>query len=208
MNDKEQTEHERLLELTIQHSILREAQIRAAGISSTALSRAVKQGDIERINLGLYRHPEAEWNENLSLSEVSARTPHAIVCLISALQFHQIGTQQAHSVWILLKNNEVAPKIDIPKIEVVKSGIEDSFTHGVEIHELNDIEVKITSPARTVVDCFKYRNRIGLEVCLEALRDVINNRNHKVTPDEIYKFAQLQRVKSVVHPYLEAIVAS
>lgn len=108
--------------------------------------------------------------------------PRAVIVLVSALQFHRIGTHRAHSVNILLRNNAVAPRTDYPPIEVFKSGIEAAFTEGIEIHRLNDIEVPVTDPARTVVDCFKYRSRLGLDLCLEALKEVLRSREHLVKP--------------------------
>lgn len=198
------TEHQRLMSLASQHALLRESAIQAAGISSTAISRAVASGALERLSLGVYRHPDATWDENLDLSEVAARVPHSVMVLISALHFHQIGTHQAHSVWILLRNNAVAPRIDYPPVEVVKSSIDAAFVKGVAKHTLNDITVHITSPARTVVDCFKYRSRIGLDVCLEALKAVLHEK--KATPSEIMELAKMQRVTKVIQPYLEAII--
>jgi predicted transcriptional regulator of viral defense system len=126
--------------------------------------------------------------------------------LVSALQFHQIGTHQAHSVWIQILNNAVPPRITYPPIAVVKTGIQKAFTQGVQTHRLNDIDVQITSPARTVVDCFKYRRRVGLDLCLEALKDVLAGKQHRVTPAQIMEFATFQRVSSVIQPYLEALV--
>lgn len=200
------TEQDQLLALASHHALLREQDIRRSGISSITVSRAVKAGLLERINRGLYRLPNAPWDEHLNLSEVAARVPRAVIVLVSALQFHQIGTHQARAVYILIRNNAVAPRIDDPPIEVVQSGIEAAFTEGVEIHRLNDIDVPITSRARTVVDCFKYRNRLGLDLCLEALREVIRSREHRVTPAQLMAFARLQRVSSVIRPYLESLI--
>ena len=167
------------------------------------ISQAVKAGELIRLSRGVYQHPDAEVDEHLSLSEVAARVPQAVVTLVSALQFHQIGTQQAHSVWILLKQNAVTPRIDYPPIEVVRSKVVSAFTEGVEKHTLNGIAVNITNPSRTVVDCFKYRNRIGLDVCLEALKDVLNT---KAKPNQIMEYAKAQRVSAVIRPYLDALV--
>ncbi len=198
------TEHKRLMDLALQHVLLRERDIQLAGISRTTIGRAVASGELERLSPGVYRHPESSWDENLNISEVSARVPHAVIALISALHFHLIGSHQAHSVWILLRNNAVAPRISYPPIEVIKSGVDAAFENGVESHQLNDITVHITSPARTVVDCFKYRNRVGLEVCIEALKDVLQQK--KTTPAEIMELAKMQRVTKVIQPYLEAII--
>lgn len=200
------SEQQRLRQLALSRSLLKESDIREQGISSMAISRAVAKGELKRLSRGLYRHPEAEWDEHLSLSEVAARVPQAVIVLVSALQFHEIGTHQAHSVWIQLRNNAVPPRIDYPPIEVVKTGISEAFSKGIQTHRLNDIDVPITTPARTVVDCFKYRRRVGLELCLEALKDLLVSKEHRTTPADILKFAKIQRVTSVIHPYLEALV--
>lgn len=199
------TEQDRLLELARGYSLLQEREIRRAGISSTAVTRAVAAGALERTSRGLYRLPDAPWDEHLTLSEVAARAPRAVIVLLSALHFHQIGTHQARSVWILLRNNAVTPRIKYPPIEVVKSGIESAFTAGIETHRLNDIDVPITTPARTVVDCFKYRRRLGLDLCLEALKDVLRSQDHRVTPAQLMEFAKLQRVGTVIRPYLDSL---
>ena len=200
------TQQQRLRQLALSRSLLTETDIREQGISSMAVSRSVATGELERLSCGLYRHTDAKWDEHLSLSEVAARVPQAVIVLVSALQFHQIGTHQAHSVWIQLRNNAVPPRIAYPPIEVVKTGISEAFFNGIQTHHLNDIDVQITTPARTVVDCFKYRRRVGLELCLEALKDLLASKQHRATPADIMEFATLQRVSSVIHPYLQALV--
>ena len=197
------TQTETLLKLARQQPLLRAQDVRAAGISSSLLSRAVKNGQLERLSRGVYRHPDVPWDEHTQLAEVSARVPQAVIVLISALNFHQIGTHQAHSIWLQLKNNAVAPRIDYPPIEIVKTGITEAFTRGVEVHQLNGIAVPITTPARTVADCFKYRSRLGLELCLEVLREVIGK---KAKANEILEFATMIRVDKVMLPYVEAMV--
>lgn len=192
-----------LEQLARKSQLLRDETLREAGISSTVISQAVKAGELIRLSRGVYHHPATELDENLSLSEVAARVPHAIISLLSALQFHQIGTQQPHAVWILLKQNAVTPRIEYPPIEVVRSKVASAFSEGVVRHPLNDIPTLITDPARTVVDCFKYRNRVGLDVCLEALKDILSKG---VKPTEIMDYAKSQRVTSVIRPYLDALV--
>lgn len=192
-----------LLKLAKDSGLLREEALRKAGISSTVISQAVKAGEIIRLARGVYHHPEAELDENLSLSEVAARVPQAVITLLSALQFHQLGTQQPHAVWILLKQNAVTPRIDYPQIEVVRSKVVAAFSEGVVTHSLNDIPTQITDPARTVVDCFKYRNRVGLDVGLEALKEILRKG---VKPSLIMAYAKTQRVTSVMRPYLDALV--
>lgn len=197
------SQRSQLQRLARESRLLREESLREAGVSSTVISQAVKAGELIRLSRGVYHHPETELDENLSLSEVAARIPHAVITLLSALQFHQVGTQQPHAVWILLKQNAATPRIDYPPLEVVRSKIPSSFSKGVVTHQLNDIPTRITNPARSVVDCFKYRSRVGLDACLEALKDILSKG---VKPMEIMDYAKAQRVTSVIRPYLDALV--
>jgi predicted transcriptional regulator of viral defense system len=200
---KMENQRSQLQKLARSSRLLREERLREAGISSTVISQAVKAGELIRLSRGVYHHPDAEMDGNLSLSEVAARVPQAVISLLSALQFHQIGTQQPHAVWILLKQNAVTPRIDTPAIEVIRSRVPAAFSEGVSVHTLNDIPTRITGPARTVVDCFKYRSRVGLDVCLEALKDILDNG---VKPTEVMDYAKAMRVSSVIRPYLDALV--
>lgn len=197
------TQLETLMELAGKRPLLKASDVRAAGVSSSILSRAVRDGALEQVNRGLYRLPDAPWDEHLMLSEVAARVPQAIVVLVSALNFHQIGSHQAHSVTIQLKQNAVTPRLAYPALEVIRSTNPRAFIDGVQSHLLNGIEVKITTPARTVADCFKHRNKLGLELCLEALKDIL--RNH-IMPAEIMSHARMNRVEKVMMPYLEALL--
>ncbi|MCU0750913.1 MAG: type IV toxin-antitoxin system AbiEi family antitoxin domain-containing protein [Akkermansiaceae bacterium] len=197
------TQFEKLMELAGNRPLLKASDVRAAGVSSSILSRALRDGALEQVTRGLYRRPDAPWDEHLMLSEVSARVPQAIIVLVSALNFHQIGSHQAHAVTILLKQNAVTPRIEYPALEVIRSTKPGAFTDGVERHVLNGIEVKITTPARTVADCFKHRNKLGLELCLEALKEIL--RSGKM-PAEIMNHARMNRVEKVMMPYLEALL--
>jgi predicted transcriptional regulator of viral defense system len=197
------TKAELLLELAKKRPLLRARDLREAGISASTLAAAVDSGVIERINRGVYRHVDAPWDENLNLSEVAARASKAVIVLISALNFHRIGTHQAHRIWIQLKQNAVTPRIGYPPIEVIRARDPRAFTEGIEVHELNGIPVPITTPARTVADCFKHRNKLGLELCLEALREVLRSGS---SADEILGFARMNRVENVMMPYVEAMV--
>lgn len=194
---------DRLLEFAKARPLFTTKALRVEGISPSTLSAAVASGQIERVNRGLYRHVDAPWDENLNLSEVAARVPGAIIVLLSALNFHEIGTHQAHRVHIQLKRNAVAPRIDYPPIDVVWSRNPRAFTEGVEVHELNGIPVRITTPARTVADCFKHRNKLGLELCLEALRELLRGGTSAA---EILRHARMNRAENVMMPYVEALV--
>lgn len=192
-----------LMELAGQRPLLRASDARRAGVSSSILSRAVREGALERVNRGLYRRPDAPWDEHLALSEVAARVPQAIIVLVSALNFHQIGTHQAHAVSIQLKQNAVTPRIGYPALEVIRSTNPKAFDEGVEVHVFNGIEVRITTPARTVADCFKHRSKLGLELCLEALKEILRSGTR---PVEIMQYARMNRVEKVMMPYLEALL--
>jgi predicted transcriptional regulator of viral defense system len=192
-----------LMELAGQRPLLRASDARRAGVSSSTLSRAVREGALERVNRGLYRRPDAPWDEHLALSEVAARVPQAIIVLVSALNFHQIGSHQAHAVSIQLKQNAVTPRIGYPALEVIRSTNPKAFDEGVELHVFNGIEVRITTPARTVADCFKHRSKLGLELCLEALKEILRSGTR---PVEIMQYARMNRVEKVMMPYLEALL--
>jgi predicted transcriptional regulator of viral defense system len=143
------------------------------------------------------------WDEHLPLSGVAARVPGAVVILVSALNFHQIGSHQAHAVSIQLRQNAVTPRIAYPSLEVIRSTNPQAFTEGVEVHVLNGIAVKITTPARTVADCFKHRSKLGLELCLEALKEILRSGTQAA---EIMNYARMNRVEKVMMPYLEALL--
>jgi len=134
---------------------------------------------------------------------VAATSPSSVMVLLSALAFHQIGTQQPHKVWIQIEAKGRVPDIDWPKLRVVRTRVSDLFEIGVETHQLGGQNVKITNPARTVADCFKHRNKLGLEVCIEAAREAV--RGKKATVSDMAEMAKQLRVLSLMQPYLEVI---
>ena len=175
-----------------------------AGVPTSILSRMVNRGDLIRVDRGMYTIPNPEdASENHDLVQVAKRIPHGVVCLISALRFHELTTQIPHTVWIAIDGKARKPKVDYPPLSIVRfSG--KSLTYGVERHMLEDVEVPITSPAKTVADCFKYRNKIGVDIAIEALRDVLENRT--ATPQDIHEAAKTCRVASIIQPYLQAMI--
>jgi len=182
---------------------LNTAEIVACGVSAQTATDLVRTGDLERVRRGLYRLPDAPVSEHHDLVSVIKGVPKAVVVLISALRFHEIGTQVAHEVWIQLPLKAHAPRIEWPPIKIVRSSVIALFSEGVEWHRISGEGIPITCPARTVADCFKYRNQIGLDVCLEALREVLRSKRGIV--DEIYHYAKLDRVARVMQPYLEGM---
>jgi predicted transcriptional regulator of viral defense system len=167
------------------------------------LAQLHRQGRLERIARGLYRLPDLETTEHSSLAEACSRVPTGIVCLLSALRFHNLGTQSPFEVWMAIPPKAWAPRIDYPPLRMVRfSG--PALTEGVEEHHTPEGKVRVYSVAKTVVDCFRYRNKIGLDVALEALQTCLRER--RATVDELWRFAKLLRMAKVMRPYLEATV--
>ena len=166
------------------------------------ISRLVGKGELIRVGRGRYVLPQAEHSENLGLALVAAAVPRSVICLLSALRFHGIGTQAPHEVWIAVAQGAARPRLDYPPVRVtVVSG--SAFTFGVERHPVDGVPVRIYSPAKTVADCFKFRNKIGLDVAIEALREAL--RAKRCTREELWAAATECRVSTVIRPYLEAI---
>jgi predicted transcriptional regulator of viral defense system len=193
---------QQILKLARQMGIIRPRDVEAAGIPREYLLRLYRDGDLARVGRGLYALPGTLTSESISLAEVAKRVPNAVVCLISALEFHNLTTQIADRVWIAVENRKWEPEFEYPPLELVRlSGR--AFSFGVEQHKVNRVPVKVYSPAKTVADCFKFRNRIGLDIALEALRETWRSR--KATMDDLWEAAKVCRVANVMRPYLEAI---
>jgi len=179
-------------------------EIAAAGIHRQALTRLVEAGKLERVARGLYRLPEQAATEHHGLVLASIAMPQATVCLLSALQFHQIDTQLPSQVWIAIDRRARQPSLTYPPLRVMRYSGE-SLTAGLETHRLEGRTVRVYSVAKTLADCFKYRNKIGLDVALEALRDAWRARRFSM--DDLHRQAGICRVQRVMQPYLEALTA-
>jgi predicted transcriptional regulator of viral defense system len=191
----------RATRLARRQGVLRSRDFKTVGVNRQVLSRLVEQGVLHRVGRGLYALPHAKVTEHHTLVEAALRVPAGIVCLLSALQFHKLSTQTPHEVWLALGTKARKPAVDWPPLRVVRfSG--HALTHGVDCHTLEGMEVKITSPAKTVADAFKYRNKIGLDVAIEALTEY---RRKRGSVDALMKAAAVDRVAIVLRPYLEAI---
>lgn len=193
-----------VLELAQDGGLLRAEEVRDAGVHTQVLTRLVREGSLERVGPGLYRLPDAPRTRHHSLAMVAGVAPDVVVCLLSALSFHDIGTQLPPRVWIAVRRGTRPPAIDWPPVRVLTFSAE-TFEAGVERHEVEGREVRVYSVAKTVADLFKYRNKVGMDVVLEALREVWEER--RATMDELTHFAKLCRVERVMRPYLQAIVA-
>lgn len=197
------TDRSRVLKLARRPQGVTAREVAAAGIHRQVLTRLVAAGEIERIARGIYRHPERSITESHGLAVVSAAVPHSVVSLLSALQFHEIGTQLPSEVWIAIERRARRPAIHYPPLRIVRtSGA--AFTEGVESHRIEGRTVRIYGVAKTLADCFKYRNKIGLDVAIEALKDVIQGKRTSI--DDLIHFAEVCRVRKIMRPYMESIV--
>ena len=197
-----QSRKEQILALVREIGVLRPRDLAHVSIPRVYLRRLHAEGMLDNPERGLYILPGAQLTEHHSLAEIGRRVPHGIVCLLSALQFHGLTTQAPFEVWLAIAESARHPKVLYPPLRVVRfSGA--ALRTGVEEHVIERVPVKVYSPAKTVADCFKYRNKIGLDVALEALRDCWGQR--KATMDELYQAAQVCRVGRVIRPYLESL---
>lgn len=193
---------ERLINLARSQGLIRPCDLVPMGIPRVSLSRAVRRGQLERVGRGLYGLPGREVSAHGSLAEVARRVPKGVVCLLSALRFHGMTTQAPFEVWLAIENKSLAPKLDYPPLRIVRfSGA--SLTEGIEEHVVDGVTIRVTGVAKTVADCFKYRNKIGLDVAMEALREAWNEK--RMTSDDIWRYAKICRVANVMRPYLESL---
>jgi predicted transcriptional regulator of viral defense system len=198
------SQEQQVLNLAESLRMLRARDVTAHGIPTVTLTRLVQSGQLERLARGLYGLPGASVSEHRSLAEACARVPRAVVCLLSALRFHDIGTQAPFEVWLAIPQRTVAPKLDRPALRIVHMS-ENSLNEGVALYDIDGVQVPVFSAAKTVADCFKFRHKIGLDVALEALRDGWAQR--KFTMDELWTHAAVNRMTNVMRPYIEAITA-
>jgi len=198
------TQRARALKTVRERGVLTASDATRRGIHRQVLSRLVRQGALERVARGQYRLPDAPVTEHHGLALVSGAVPDGVVCLLSALAFHGVGTQVPAAVWIALDRRARKPALAWPPVRVVRFGGL-SLSEGVESHRLEGVSVKVYGVAKTVADLFKYRNKVGLDVALEALKDAWVAR--RVDMDALTHFARICRVEKVMRPYVEAMLA-
>lgn len=192
-------------EFARQRGVVRARNLEERGLSSRYLRRLHERGELERVGRGLYRHPEAPLSEHHSLALVAARYPKAVVCLLSALQVHELTTQWPRRVWIARQSADWTPTASPVNLEVVRmSG--PSSTEGIRTIDVEGVPVRVYEPAKTVADCFKFRSKVGLDVAMEALRDYV--RTNAGSIDALFHYADICRVRTVMRPYVEAVTAS
>lgn len=190
---------------------LRSRELAAQGIPRSYLGRLVAQGLLERVGRGMYRAPNARITELHTIAETMKRVPHGAICLLSALQMHALTTEVPHAVWVLIDTHARAPRSTPTKLEVVRASGR-ALAHGVEQQIIEGVPVRVTSPSKTVADCFRYRRHVGLDVAISALREYLaRGRSPKKNRGEVFSIEALvaagtaDRISSVMRPYLEAL---
>ena len=193
---------DRILSLAAEHGVLRTRDVLVRGIPAVYLTRLVAEGRLERVARGIYILPGEGLSSGSALAVVATRVPGAVVCLASALQVHELSTWVAPEVWIAVASRRRPPRVDWPPLRVVYVKPE-LLEHGIEEREVDGVTVRVTTAARTVADCFKWRSQVGLDVALEALRTYLLER--RGSRDELRGCAERLRVARVMRPYLEAM---
>ncbi len=197
------THLENLLSVAETNGLIRARDLDQHGIPRQYLSIACARGLLERLDRGLYTLPGAIQTEHRSLLEVCKLVPHGVICLLSALQFHGMTTQNPFKVWLAIGESKEIPRISLVHLHIARFSTE-TLEAGVEVHDVNGIELRVFNPAKTVADCFKYRNKIGVGIATEALRDYLRLRKGAI--DDLTKYARVCRVERVMRPYLEALL--
>jgi predicted transcriptional regulator of viral defense system len=188
-------------EIVSRREVARRRDLVAEGVTTNQLHRLIKSGHVEQVGRGLYRAKDAEITEYHTLLEAALLAPKGVICLLSALRFHDLTTQAPFEVWMAIDNKSWRPTTgDVPLRIHYFSG--KALTEGVERHEIEGVPVKIYSAAKTVADCFKFRNKIGVDVAIEALRDYLRKR---LPEKDLWRYAEVCRVRNVMYPYLEAL---
>lgn len=198
------THEAQVLRLAKLRRLLRARDLTAHGLPTVALTRLVQAGKLERLARGMYGLPGASVSEHRSLAEVALRVPKGVVCLLSALRVHSIGTQAPFEVWLALPHRAAVPRLAQPQLRIVRMS-DRSLGDGVQHIKVDGVAVPVFSAAKTVVDAFRFRNKIGVDVAIEALRDGWSKR--KFTIDELWRHAEAGRMTRVMRPYIEAITA-
>ena len=195
------TQTQRVLDLLAKKGMLRSIDLDTIGVSRVVLTRMNKAGQVDKIGRGLYRLP-TQGSEHDSLTAIATKVPQAVFCLLTALQCHELTTQLPRQVWIAMPRGSHIPKIDYPPLKMVQFTGE-AYSAGIEEVEREQVKLRIYCVAKTVADCFKHRNKIGLDVALEALKEA--RAKKVVSADELWRYAKICRVANVMRPYLEAI---
>ncbi len=198
---KPQTTQEKVLELVRKQGFLRPKDLDKYKIARVHLSRLCEKQLLERVERGLYAIPGTDLDDD-DVTEVCRRVPRGVIAIISALEYHGLTTQIAHAVWIAIDHKARPPKIDYPPTRLVRFS-KQAFTYGVQSVKVGRSTIRVYAPAKTVADCFRFRNKIGLDVAIEALRECRIKK--AATIDELWEAAKVCRMTKVMKPYMEAV---
>lgn len=193
---------QRVLEMARKKGLLRASDLDAIDAPRIVLTRLTAAGLLDKVGRGLYRLPSQPGSEHEGLAAIATKVPQAVFCLLTALQFHELTTQLPRQVWIAMPRGSHVPRIDYPPIKMIQMKSE-AYSAGIEEHLRDGVILQVYGAAKTVADCFKHRNKIGLDVALEALKDARAKR--KATMDDLWRYAKICRVSNVMRPYLEAV---
>lgn len=199
---QEKSQANKLLTLAAKQGIVKVGDLEREGIHPELVRRLQSRGALKKVGRGMYALAEAQPTENHDLALAAKWVPSGVICLLTALRYHEIGTQAPYQVWMALKRGSAKPRIEVPPLKIVWfSGL--ALSKGLEAHEIEGVPVKVYSAAKTIADCFKYRNKIGLDVAIEALKEV--RVKGRCSNTEIWEYAKICRVTKIIRPYLEAI---
>lgn len=197
------TQEQKVLKYIARHGIIRPRDLEEQEWSRSCLERLMQKGLIVRIGRGLYASVDARVTERRGFAEACKLVPKGVVCLLSALQFHNLTTQLPFEVWLAIDVKARKPGFDYPPLHVVRfSGA--ALTAGIQTSKVEGVTVRVYNVAKTVADCFKYRNKIGVDVAIEALREC--RMKNLATVDELWRYASICRVANVMQPYLQAVI--
>lgn len=199
----DQNAYKQALQFVRKQGMVRPRDLESLGIQRMVISRLVEQGELVRRSRGIYTLPDYEPTEHTHLAEVALRIPKAAICLLSALRFHEMTTQNPFQIWIMMDKASRKPRLEYPPLRIVRASGQ-ALTAGLEVHRIEGVKVSITNPAKTVVDCFRYRRRVGLDIALEALKQY--RRERRGTMDDLYRFAKIDRVAPLMSPYMDALL--
>lgn len=183
--------------------LMRMSEAVRAGVHRGTLRAMVDHGELQKLSRGLYQLVDATSLTHPDLAAVAVKVPEGVICLISALAFHELTTQIPHEVYLAIDRNSEPPRIDFPPVRTFRfSG--DAFTQGIELHKAGSVVLRMYSREKTIADCFKFRNKVGLDTCIEALRRYRESKSFSA--DTLLRFAAICRVPQVMRPYIEAIL--
>lgn len=193
---------DKVLELVKKAGVLRPRDLKPYGIPRVYLSRLHAAGKLQRIGRGLYVLPGTNVSEHQSMAEACKRIPKGVICLLSALRFHELTTQSPYEVWLAIGEKAWRPRMDYPPLRIVRFSSA-ALSAGVAEHRIEGVIAHVFIPAKTVADCFKYRNKIGLDVAIEALRECW--RSKRCGMDDLWHYAKICRVQNIMRPYIESL---